>query len=229
MSRNKMFVRRSPESEGDEFNIWAAFTDLMSNSFLILSLLLILISLSKIGNGSMDDGKRYKNTLIISEKTQKVSFMLGSAKFAKEEMKQEFYKEGGIIEEIDNRVADSNINLVEIIGHTDQTSISGVRSNLDTLKPSDGVNVIEDLTAGSNADLGLIRSLQIMRILRDCQEANTNTNKDNECKNKKLKNFKKLQFRVYSAAQLVAPKLPNNEIPKDDDKRRIEIRFTRLD
>jgi hypothetical protein len=47
-------MRRRFESEGDDLNIWVAFTDLMSNSFLIINLFLItsfLVNVAKSKSG----------------------------------------------------------------------------------------------------------------------------------------------------------------------------------
>ena len=122
-------------------------------------------------------------------------------------------------------------NLVEIIGHTDPEPISidsnqivKIERNLDknlsktvnNIDVTDVTNLNTDtLTAGSNADLGLMRAAHVLRILRYHQKNN--------------KRLQDLEFRAYSAAQLFPPKLPNNAEPEDKDKRRIEIRFTRID
>ena len=246
-------MRRKLELEDNELNIWVAFTDLMSNAFLILSLFLItsfLISITKpkdnnqarekrineleiqIGNyqritrrqeKEMQSSKARNDTppIIFLSASKKIKFKPGTAGLEKEEMLKEFDKDGGIIDIIEENANKYNINLVEIIGHTDNTAIEGDRkSTLDQTLPNIADNIdidrvtIDSLTAGSNADLGLMRAVEIRRILRYHQAKN------------RLKN---LEFRTYSAAQLFPPKSRNSTKLIDDDKRRIEIRFTRID
>ncbi len=73
-----------------------------------------------------------------------------------------------------------------------------------------------ELQPGSNADLGLMRSLSVVKELQAIQAQG------------KLQN---VQFHAYSAAQLF---LPNSEafapVDRDSDstRRRIEIRFSPL-
>ncbi|MEI6327895.1 MAG: hypothetical protein WCP16_01595 [Pseudanabaena sp. ELA645] len=220
MSRNKMFLRRSPESEGDEFNIWAAFTDLMSNSFLILSLLLI-ISLLKPTTCPPPPPP----PTILLQDSGVIRFSSGKSGFDSENMFREFDKRDGIIDEIEKYSKLYSSNLVEIIGHTDpkpinvdKTQIVNINRNLDE-KLLDTINDIgtdsvtnintDKIVSGSNADLGLLRAVQIVRILLYHQKNNGR--------------LQGLEFRAYSAAHSVPLKLLN-----DEDKRRIEIRFTRL-
>ncbi|WP_199302229.1 hypothetical protein [Pseudanabaena cinerea] len=261
-------MRRKFESETEDLNIWVAFTDLMSNSFLIISLFLITSFLIGFTRSKLNakEGKKATDLIPTLEKRNNeleqrnrilqqeidrlkpivldrlkpivpqkndtppiiflrdsgaIRFKSGSAGLQGQQMLREFDKKDGLIEEIENNAKSYGINLVEIIGHTDPQPIGGVSSNLDKdlaniANNADIDRVTADrLVAGSNADLGLMRAVEIMRILRYHQKNNG-----------KLQG---LEFRAYSAAQLVPPKLPNNEKPKDDDKRRIEIRFTRLD
>jgi len=106
-----------------------------------------------------------------------------------------------------------NVNVIEVIGHTDGV-MAGGNSNLDgKLENAVAKGDISDLRYGSNADLGLIRALAVAFFLRKQPELSG------------------IKFRVYSAAQLIlsdgelADK-PNRTI--DDARRRIELRFTNL-
>lgn len=226
MSRNKIFVRRRPELDGDEFNIWTAFTDLMSNSFLILSLFLIISFFKPITCPPPPPPP-----IILLRDSGLIRFPSGKSNFDGEEKFREFDKKDGIIDIIEKNANDYGINLVEIIGHTDPQPISidsnqivNIERNLDK-KLSDTAKEInvpditslntDTLTAGSNADLGMMRAVHVMRVLRYHQKYNGR--------------LRDLEFRAYSAAQLVPPKLSSNAEPTDEDKRRIEIRFTRLD
>ncbi|MFN6468929.1 MAG: flagellar motor protein [Nostoc sp. SerVER01] len=121
--------------------------------------------------------------------------------------------------QIDAIVREYQVDVVEVIGHTDgqqieRSSSNQSSSNLDsTLEKVTTENQdITTLTPGSNADLGLMRALSVIQVLQ---------------KNSKLKGLK---FRAYSAAQLTLPDgnfAPANREP-DPTRRRIEIRFTRL-
>ena len=203
-------MRRRIDSEEDELNIWVAFTDLMSNAFLILSLFLITsflanITKSKSGNDEIkkyveltitlkkeNDNLRERNQYIEAEIRKSnsvpkksdtppiiflrdsgaIRFKSGSAGLQGQQMLQEFDKAGGLIDEIENNARSYGINLVEIIGHTDLQPVGDVSSNLDKdlaniANNADIDRVTADgLVAGSNADLGLMRAVEIMRILR---------------------------------------------------------------
>ena len=79
-------------------------------------------------------------------------------------------------------------------------------------KVANGDQDIGSLKPGSNADLGLMRALSVIKVLQ---------------KNPQLTG---LEFRAYSAAQLTLPEgnfAPINR-ESDPNRRRIEIRFTRL-
>jgi flagellar motor protein MotB len=106
-----------------------------------------------------------------------------------------------------------NVNVIEIIGHTDGV-IAGGSSNLDTeLENAVANSDISGLRYGSNADLGLMRALAVAFFLRKQPELSG------------------VKFRVYSAAQLI---LADGELADwanrypDKARRRIELRFTNL-
>ena len=123
-----------------------------------------------------------------------------------------------IVPEIETRTKQYGINVVEIIGHTDGQANGQVTSNLDVnLENVVSGNIpVGNLRAGSNADLGLMRALSVVKALRDIQT------KENRLSG--------LSFRAYSAAQLILPNGQFAAIARQDDvtRRRIEIRFTRL-
>jgi flagellar motor protein MotB len=107
-----------------------------------------------------------------------------------------------------------NVNVIEVIGHTDGV-IAGGNSNLDgMLENAVARGDISGLRYGSNADLGLMRALAVAFFLRKQPE------------------LRGVKFRVYSAAQLILAdgKLTNQpNRTKDDARRRIELRFTHLE
>jgi flagellar motor protein MotB len=116
--------------------------------------------------------------------------------------------------QIDTIVREYQVDVVEVIGHTDGQQIGRSYSNLDsTLEKVTTENQdITDLIPGSNADLGLMRALSVIQVLQ---------------KNPKLKGLK---FRAYSSAQLTLPDGSFAPVNRESDpiRRRIEIRFTRL-
>lgn len=108
-----------------------------------------------------------------------------------------------------------SVDTIEIIGHTDRSSVGG-KSNLDheLLKALKGnENIL--LTAGSNADLGLMRAIAVK------QEWDKWLSKEG------MNLPRSVKVRCYSAAQGIAPKSKNGKFFASQ-ARRIEIRFTQL-
>lgn len=206
-------ARRSRYTEyNEDLNVWTAFTDLMSNAFMILVLFLFLtIIISQIS------GKKSTDTppIIVIKDEGAYRFASGSAEIS-QEMLNYILKQ--IVPEIETRTKEYGINVVEIIGHTDGQANAQVTSNLDVnLENVVSGNIpVGNLRAGSNADLGLMRALSVVKALRDIQT------KENRLSG--------LSFRAYSAAQLILPNGQFAAIARQDDvtRRRIEIRFTRL-
>jgi outer membrane protein OmpA-like peptidoglycan-associated protein len=245
-------ARRSRHTDyNEDLNIWPAFTDLMSNAFMILILFLLIAivtsSISQkriqetINNLDKNQGQAVKLALEVTELKQQVAslqellksqntstdappiivikdndvyrFASGSAEISPK-MSNEILKK--IVPEIENRTKQYNINVVEIIGHTDSQPNGNLASNLDLNleKVANGDLPIGNLKAGSNADLGLMRALAVVKVLRDMQIQQSR--------------LQGLTFRAYSAAQLILPKDANTANQEDVTRRRIEIRFTRL-
>ena len=189
--------------QDEELSIFQAFTDLMSNAFMIISFLL-LISLLQ----SISVAKKIKSAepIIIDEKSGNFKFPSGSAELTPDLQK---YIESTILPEIKAATQKGNIDFIQVIGHTDSQGISNV-SNLDgklTLATT-GSEKITALKAGSNTDLGLMRAVAVVQFLN-------------------TKRLDKVKFMAYSAGQLY---LPSGQLAKidrgaDDTRRRIEIRF----
>lgn len=146
--------------------------------------------------------------IIIDESSGNFKFQSGSA-----ELKPEFkkYLQNNVLVQIRSILKDKKeqIDFIQVIGHTDGEGIDQ-DSNLDkTLEiVAQGRQPVSELSAGSNADLGLMRALAVVQ----------------ELQNTGLKN---VEFRAYSAAQLY---LPNGNLApinrqSDETRRRIEIRF----
>ncbi|TAE61145.1 MAG: flagellar motor protein [Nostocales cyanobacterium] len=243
-------TRRSRYTEDNEdLNVWQAFTDLMSNAFMILVLFLfltIIISQMNIIQNKPDKNvvnlplkiktleqelsnlkielanqKRLTDAppIIVIKDQGDYRFALGSAEIPPKMLSYIFRDIVPAIETTSNKYG---INVVEIIGHTDATPNGNANSNLDVNleKVVSGTFPVNKLQSGSNADLGLMRALSVVKILRDIQN--------------KQGRLKSLSFRAYSAAQLILPNGKLAEVApvknKQDDqtRRRIEIRFTRL-
>jgi flagellar motor protein MotB len=204
----------------EELNIWSAFTDLMSNTFMIAILFLLLaIIKSTIAQITLDKHTGNLPTsappIIVIEDNEAYRFASGSAEIPPSMIA---YIKNKIVPEIDRNTKLYKINVVELIGHTDGQVNGGGTSNLDLNleKVAHAKESVNNLQSGSNADLGLMRALSVVRLLQDIQ---TQTGR-----------LKELKFRAYSAAQLI---LPNGDFATtsrqaDASRRRIEIRFTRL-
>ena len=135
-----------------------------------------------------------------------------------------------IVPQIEKQLKRYDVNMLEIIGHTDGNPISGVgnldlnllndlaRLDANKIQFNDLVTKFNKLKAGSNADLGLIRALIVIKTLQDLQ-------KTGECK------CKVEAFRAYSAAQLYLtgnkPEPAPSSKKDNPNRRRIEIRFTK--
>ncbi|MCC5631346.1 flagellar motor protein [Nostoc sphaeroides] len=207
-------ARRSRHNDyKEDLNIWPAFTDLMSNAFMIL-LLLLLIATTKYTISQISNPGTPPILLIKDENSR---FDPGSAVIPTTMLD---YINNKLVPDIESTTKSYNINTVEIIGHTDEQPVSIISSNLDSnleAAASPGGSV-STLKAGSNADLGLMRSLAVVKELLKIQQQNKMSG---------------VQFRAYSAAQLILPNgefapIPQEKRQSESKRRRIEIRFTRL-
>ena len=153
--------------------------------------------------------------IIVIEDEEAYRFASGSAEIPK---LMDTYIRTKIVPEIERNTKEYQINVVELIGHTDGQANGSSNSNLDLNleKVANAQEPVSNLNSGSNADLGLMRSLAVVRVLREIQT--------------KTGRLKGLKFRAYSAAQLILPNGDFASINRNSDvtRRRIEIRFTRL-
>ncbi len=122
-----------------------------------------------------------------------------------------------LVDRIERISQQRNLYVVEIIGHTDGQVNFG-NGNLDQQleEVAQGRQPIGSLKPGSNADLGLMRALEVVKQLQAVQQ--------------QTGRLEGVQFRPYSAAQL---QLPNGEFASPNrnpnaNRRRIEIRFSPL-
>ena len=141
-------------------------------------------------------------------------FDSGSAKLPKNLKK---YITMDLVDRIERVSQQRNLYVVEIIGHTDGQVNFG-NGNLDRLleEVAQGKQSVDSLKPGSNADLGLMRALEVVKQLQTVQE--------------QTGRLEGVQFHAYSAAQI---QLPTGEFSSanrepDPSRRRIEIRFSPL-
>ena len=207
MSRRSLYTS---QTKTESNSIYQSFSDLMSNAFMILSLLLILLIFQsqKLNQDLKEANKRLQSAspIVIDESSGKFKFKSGSA-VLNTQLKEHIASK--ITPEINKILQDREIDFIQIIGHTDGEGINN-SSNLDrTLETvAKGTQSVNKLSAGSNADLGLMRALAVVQ----------------ELQNTGLQN---VEFRAYSAAQLYLPsgKLATVDRQPDETRRRIEIRF----
>ena len=196
--------RIDPDAQDESLSIFQAFTDLMSNAFMIISFFLLISLLQAI---MLNQKLKSASPIIIDEKSGNFKFQSGSAEVPfkfKEHIKVK------IIPEIQATTKQDNIDFIQVIGHTDGQATKSL-SNLDIeLTPAAaGSQTITSLKAGSNADLGLMRAIAVVQLLQQ------------------TKGLENVKFRAYSAAQLYSPdgKIAVADRSADDSRRRIEIRF----
>ncbi|CCH95066.1 conserved hypothetical protein [Microcystis aeruginosa PCC 9432] len=197
--------------EDKSVDVYPAFTDLMSNAFMILSLFLLLALFQSYNLISkLEEANRKLQTatpIVIDEKSGKFKFQSGSAEL---NPALKTYIRQRIIPAIETITKDREIDFIQVIGHTDGQGIQKT-SNLD--KNIESVasrkQSVKMLVPGSNTDLGLMRALAVVQEIESTG---------------KLKNVK---FRAFSAGQLYLPSGKLAAVNRDADasRRRIEIRF----
>lgn len=262
----------------EDFDVWPAFTDLMSNAFMILSFLLLLaiikplVSISSLREteatlrqqllGLQTDLQRERQRATsaqaqlnaLSQQTQVLAQQNRTLSQQNQTLEQqleqeiatpkappiivirdtgvyrfesgsasvpqglETYVRTELVPQIEANAKQYNIDVVEVIGHTDGQPNNVGDSNLDRNleKVATGNTQVNQLVPGSNADLGLMRALAVVQILQAIQRTEGR--------------LQGLEFRPYSAAQLVSPTGGFADVNRNPDerRRRIEIRFTRL-
>lgn len=160
--------------------------------------------------------KRLKSAppVVVIQDSGEYRFASGSASLPRE---LKGYITRDLVDRIERISQQRNLYVVEIIGHTDG-QINFGNGNLDQQleEVARGKQSVNNLKAGSNADLGLMRALEVVKQLQTVQE--------------QTGRLQGVQFRAYSAAQT---QLPNGEFATanrqpDASRRRIEIRFSPL-
>lgn len=201
-----MYRRTRTQKEPETLNIYPAFTDLMSNAFMILSLFLLLALLQ---SQELNRKLQSATPITIDEKSGNFKFKSGSAELNPQLKK---YVREKVIPEIEKTIKEKKgaIDFIQVIGHTDgqaNNKASNLDQNIEAI--ANGKNTINTLNPGSNADLGLMRALAVIQEIQ------------------KTKRFNNIKFRAYSAGQLYLSSgdlAPVNR-KADETRRRIEIRF----
>ena len=180
---------------------WLAYTDLLSSTLLILSVVVVASVLARLTNEKppvirLSDAKDYRFA--------RGSFEVNKA-FRSKLISEELPK-------IDRAIQCYAIDTIEIIGHTDNSPNTGL-SNIDRFpKTEELANSFKSVYAGSNADLGLLRAFSVQTLLEE----------------EIGREYPQLEFKSYSASRLINPGDKSNfNANIDQEKRRIEIRLTR--
>lgn len=224
---------RNSATTAETFTIWTSFTDLMSNAFMIITLLLLFF-VAKSSTETSPINPDPPKPVIISLPAEKYSFPSGSAilpQNLQDDISQKG-EDGVILRTIEENIAKleksaKRVDVIEVIGHTDGQELGSLKCNkqkggnldqkLEDISRGDQSAAI--LCPGSNSDLGLMRALSVVKELQKAQ------------KQKQSGSFKQLQFRAYSSAQLLLLNdqgfAGKNRDP-DPKRRRIEIRFAQI-
>jgi outer membrane protein OmpA-like peptidoglycan-associated protein len=199
-----MRKRTYSRNDSEDLNVFPAFTDLMTNAFMILSLFLLMALLQA---QYLNRKLQAAAPIIIKEESGNFKFKSGSAEL-NSDLRNYINQE--IIPNIESITKTHDIEFIQVIGHTDGQEIGSI-GNLDKMleKVATGEVSVTKLKAGSNADLGLMRALAVIQEIRKADQ------------------LKNIEFRAYSAAQLYLPsgQLASFSRKNDADRRRIEIRF----
>ncbi len=189
--------RREPEMP------WLSFTDLLSNALILLSLVLVFSTIARTINE--------RPPVIQLPDNEKFRFPSGDHQLSLAFLKA---LETEKIPEIKKALTCFGVDTIDIIGHTDGQPNSG-SGNLDSvfLAGKGSLNLRNELRAGSNVDLGLLRAIAVQRAIES----------------KISKEIPDVLYRVYSAGSIINVDGIMEPVANRDDKqrRRIEIRFTR--
>jgi flagellar motor protein MotB len=188
----------------DEDNHWIGYTDLLSNTLLVL---LLTVAITTVAKASRERPPLIRLTEEQSFRFQTGSYNLSPVFIASLDQR---------IPEITETIRKYGIDTIEVIGHTDGQPSPGL-SNLDLLLANPArASALPGYRAGSNTDLGLLRAIAVANYLRQNIAGKDRAN---------------LVIRPYSAGSLIDGE--GRYAPADTrdraDRRRIEIRFTRKD
>jgi flagellar motor protein MotB len=127
---------RNGATTAETFTIWTSFTDLMSNAFMIITLLLLFFVAKSSTETSDDPISKPKNNkpTIISLPAEKYSFKSGSAVLPQnlqDDISQKG-EDGVILRTIEESIAeleksDKQVDVIEVIGHTDGQAVGSLK------------------------------------------------------------------------------------------------------
>jgi hypothetical protein len=134
---------------------WLSFTDLLSNSLILLSLILVFTTISRTLNE--------KPPVIQLPDNDKFRFSSGGYRLSPTFLAA---LESEKVPIIKKTLACYGVDTIEIFGHTDGQPNSNL-SNLDTafLSGEKGMSLAGSMRAGSNVDLGLLRAISVKRAI----------------------------------------------------------------
>lgn len=196
-------MKNSKSSQQDS-GPWLSFTDLLSNSFIIICLVLAFSILSRAINE--------KPPIVPLPDSDKFRFPTGGYALSGD------FKIALVNEKVPlirKYLRCYGVDTIEVVGHTDKQPNDG-QSNLDfSLANGEKKSSLpRGLKAGSNIDLGFLRAMAVRNALQSQLRAE----------------FPEIIYRVYSAGSLIDPvadqSTPGEKLD-DKSKRRIEVRFTR--
>lgn len=194
---------RGGQGGGHGINPWLAYTDVLSSMLLIVLLAMGLVTLAKVLN------EKPPLISLTEENDDAFRFSTGS-----------YWLSQNFLDNLDQvytahikpTLEAHDVDVIEVIGHTDGQPNARRASNLDRrlIRPQKG---LAGFQAGSNADLGLLRAMAVSRHLQVLLE----------------RDQLDVRIRPYSASSLLDPQGNFNPAPTvgDPSRRRIDIRFTR--
>lgn len=126
---------------------------------------------------------------------------------------------GPILQQLQKIADEFRVDVIEVIGHTDGQvvathTVGNLDRKLELVAQSSEPQAVVGLVPSTNADLGLMRALSVIKYLQLFQNQGF---------------LRSIHFRAYSSAQLLLPNgqfAPPARAP-DASRRRIELRFTR--
>ncbi|MFZ9462609.1 MAG: hypothetical protein ACO262_03185 [Vulcanococcus sp.] len=195
-------MSKSRRRRSEETNVWIGYTDLLSNSLLVLIITIVITSLARASNE--------KPPLVRLTEQESFRFPTGSYTLSPE-FRAALERR---LPDIRDTINKYRIDSVEVIGHTDGQPSPGA-SNLDLLLPnSKQGDSLRGFEAGSNTDLGLLRALAVAKYLKARLQPDVKG---------------ELRIRPYSAGSLIdgSGRFAPADTQDRADRRRIELRFTR--
>lgn len=184
-----------------------------SEIFAFLAAFFLIAIILQQKEAEQQQGAREHPPIIrMSEEDESFRFELGSA-----EVSPRFRRaiENVIVPKLSEQGRRCGCDAVEVVGHTDGVNVSRRFSELDEkLAASFAGGRMEGLLPGSNVDLGMLRALAVIKILRESRDAG------------RLKGV--TYFFPYSAGQMIMPDQRLAEADArapDGSRRRIEIRL----